>query len=175
LAILLRLLLVFVDIALHRKGPEDLPVSRFLFALVLPFYITVSLLALRINWSLPRAFSMIVADLMLYLAFFWILLSAAKRRPRYWQTVTAVLGAETLPNFIAVPILAWRSSMPDPDQLSAISTALLALLLLWSIDIAGLVLSRALDQPYIVGVVIMIGYAICSIVLGELLLPTAQL
>lgn len=170
---MLRLALVFVDIALHRKGPEDLPPSRFFFGLILLVYATVSLLALQINWPLSRALSMLVVDLALYLSFYWALLSLTRHSGRYWQTVTAVLGAETLLNVLAVPILLWRGTNPEQDATAAVQTGALALLLMWSIDIAGFVVARAIDKPYIVGVLIMVGYVVGSILLGQLLFPAA--
>jgi hypothetical protein len=163
---------VFVDIALHRKGPDALPASRFLFGLVLVAYLTLSLLALQINWPLRRSAGLAVVDVGFYLIFFGLVLQVAHRSARYWQTVTALLGAETFLSCLALPLLWLRTTAGESGAGNVLVTALLALILLWSIDIAGFVLSRALDRAYIVGVLIMLGYVISSTMLGELLLPS---
>jgi hypothetical protein len=167
-----RLALIFVDIALHRKGPDALPASRFLFGIVLASYLTVSVLALQISWPLSRAMSAMIVDVALYLAFFGIVLRVVRRSGRFWQTVTAVLGAETFLSCLALPLLLTRSAESDGTASEVLATSVLLLILLWSIDIAGFVLARALDRPYIVGVMIMIGYVVSSMMLGEFLFPS---
>jgi hypothetical protein len=69
--------------------------------------------------------------------------------------------------------LLWRGTNPEQDATAAVQTGALALLLMWSIDIAGFVVARAIDKPYIVGVLIMVGYVVGSILLGQLLFPAA--
>jgi hypothetical protein len=163
---------IFLDIALHRKGPDALPASRFLFGLVLAGYLTVSLLALQISWPLSQAMGAMILDVAFYLAFFGVVLRLTQRSRRFWQTVTAVLGAETFLSCLALPLLWTRSAESDGTASEVLATSLLLMILLWSIDIAGFVLSRALDRPYIVGMLIMIGYVFSSMMLGEFLFPS---
>jgi len=169
-----KLALIFVDIAFHRKGPAALPESRFLFALVLVAYLTVSLLALQINWPLSEVIGPLVVDVTFCMAFFWFVLQTAQRSNRYWQTMTALLGAETFLSLVALPLLVLRSAAGDANMVGAPVIMLLAIVLLWSIDIGGFILSRALEQAYVVGVFIMVGYVIGSFMLGELLFPTVE-
>ncbi len=169
-----KLALVFVDIAFHRIGPATLPASRFLFGLVLVAYLTVSLLALQINWDLNQAVVPLVADVTFCLAFFWFLLRLAEHGNRYWQTVTALLGAETFLSLVALPLLALRSAATGNEAIEPIAVFLLTGVLLWSIDVGGFILSRALEQTYVVGVLIMVGYVISSFILGEFLFPTVE-
>ena len=55
-----------------------------------------------------------------------------------------------------------------------LGTWLFFLLILWSIDVAGFVLSRALQQSYVVGVLIVLVYAFGSFTLGGLVFPVAS-
>ena len=85
---------------------------------------------------------------------------------------TALLGTETFFNVLSLPVLSWYS--PADDTLDAVITAprlLLYVLFFWSVDVAGFVLSRAIGRPYVVGVFIMIGYALLSISLQVSLFP----
>lgn len=166
-----QLALVFVDIAFHRQGPDALPASRFLFGLVLAAYLTVSLVALQINWPLRRALGVMLLDISFYLMFFAVVLRVARRANRFWQTVTAVLGAETFLSGLALPLLVMRARDVEGGSFGTLATTVLLVVLIWSIDIAGFVLSRAIDRPYIVGVAIVIGYAMGSMFLGEFFFP----
>lgn len=170
--ILRELTSAFIDIALHRKGPDVLPASPFLFGLVLGAYSIVSLAALSITWSLGRALAAMLADTAIYLAFFGVVLASMRRGGRFWQTATAILGTETFLSCLALPLLLTRPAEPDGSAFEVLASSVLLGLLLWSVDIAGFVLSRALDRPYIVGVLIMIGYVVGSMFLGEFLFPT---
>ena len=169
-----QLVFVFVEIAFHRRGPAALPESRFLFGLVLVAYVTVSLLALQINWPLSQAAGPLVADVMFCMAFFWAILQLGQRGERYWQTVTALLGAETFLSLVALPLLILRSAATNSEAFEPITVLLLTVVLLWSIDVGGFILSRALEQAYVVGVFIMVGYVISSFMLGEFFFPTVE-
>ena len=171
---MLQIASVFVDIAFHRKGPDALPASRFLFGIVLVAYLTVSLLALQINWPLDQAVGPLVADVVFCMAFFWAVLQLGQHGRRFWQTVTALLGAETFLSLVALPLLVLRSAATGSAALEPITVLLLTVVLFWSIDIGGFILSRALEQAYVVGVMIMVGYVISSFMLGELLFPTVE-
>ena len=167
-----QLALVFVEIALHRKGPDALPASQFLFGLVLSVYLVVSLITLLISWPLDMALGAMILNVIFYLAFFAIVLLIARRIHRYRQTMMALLGTETLLSCLSLPLLLTRTTGSEGSSAETLATTALLLILLWSIDIAGFVISRALDKPYIVGVSIMVGYVISSMVLGEFLLPS---
>lgn len=173
-SILSQLVLVFVEIAFHRRGPAALPESRFLFGLVLVAYLTVSLLALQINWPLSQAVGPLAADVVFCMGFFWAILQLGQRSRRYWQTVTALLGAETFLSLVALPLLVLRSATTGSEAFEPMTVLLLTFVLLWSVDVGGFILSRALEQAYIVGVLIMVGYVISSFMLGEFFFPTVE-
>jgi hypothetical protein len=162
---------VFVDIALHRRGPEHLPVSGFLFGFLLVLYVVASIIATQVAEPLGRAVGMVLFDTALYVAFMWLLLSALSRPGRFYQTASAIFGAQTLLTLIGIPIL--MAAGFDNGELEAPNAAtwLFFLLILWSIDIAGFVLSRALQLSYVVSVMIVLGYSFGSFTLGGLLFP----
>ena len=67
-----RLGIVFVDIALHRRGPEHIPSSAFLFGLLTTIYLIVSIVATQVAEPFPRAVGMVIFDTLLYLGFIWL-------------------------------------------------------------------------------------------------------
>jgi hypothetical protein len=102
--------------------------------------------------------------------FVWAVLRLFDRERRFKQTATALLGADTLLNLLSLPLVLWNQSLEG-----ATAPALLFLLLaIWSIDIAGFVLSRTLERPYALGVAIMLGYVLLSISLRMSFFPTTS-
>lgn len=171
---MLRLILAFVDIMLHRRGPEDLPSSRFLVWLLLLVSVAVELGILIANDGEMRVAAVNVLVDLLDLWFVWALLRTFNRQRRFAQTMSALLGTETLLNLLGAPLLPFLSasleaSTPDQVQLS-LPLLLAAVLNVWSIDIAAFTFSRALERPYVLCVAIMIGYALLILSLQSTLL-----
>ena len=166
-----RLSLVFFYIALHRRGPEDLPASGFLLGLLVVVYGFMSFAAAKIVEPWPRAVAMVVFDMGLYMVFLWVLLALFGRVPRYPQTVSALLGSGTLLTLLSIPILFFGDFANYENTEPSLATLLFFLLIIWSIDVAGFVVSRALPVSYVVGVLIVLGYTFGSASLGRLLFP----
>jgi hypothetical protein len=94
---MLKLLQTFVDIALWRKGPQDLPASRFLAMLVLAVYVAASLVRVHLLGLRFRNVVVIVAvDAIMMMSWPWAVLTFFDRRQRFMQTLTAVLGVGVL-------------------------------------------------------------------------------
>jgi len=94
---MLRLLQTFVDIALWRKGPQDLPASRFLAMLVLVLYVAASFIQVHLfDLRLRTAVLIIAVDVAMLSSWLWLVLAFFGRRQRFVQTITAVLGVGVL-------------------------------------------------------------------------------
>ena len=169
-----RLGLVFVDIALHRRGPEHVPASGFLFGLLLLVYVATGVAAMQFVQPPARAVGLVIFDTVLYVGFVWLVLALFRYPSRFVQTTSALLGAETVLTLIEIPVLSLAGFENGEVDAPNIGTWLFFLLILWSIDINGFVLSRALQQSYVVGVLIVLGYVFGSFTLGGLLFPAAS-
>jgi hypothetical protein len=157
----LRLILAFVDIMLHRRGPESLPSSRFLFWALFALSIVADSAILWLAGESARAFvvALLVAGLDIW--FVWALLRTFNRQPRFRQTMTAMLGAELVLSILQAPLVRPLVEAPPPDPQNPTMTlpgVLLLLILVWSIDISAFVFSRALERPYVLCAAIVIGY-----------------
>ena len=169
-----RLGIVFVDIALHRRGPEHIPSSAFLFGLLTTIYLIASIVATQVAEPFPRAVGMVIFDTLLYLGFIWLLLSIRSYPDRFYQTVSAIFGAQTFLTLIGIPILISIGVESGEIETFNAGSWLFFVLILWSIDIASFVLSRALQLSYFLGVLIVLGYSFSSLTLGGLLFPVAS-
>jgi hypothetical protein len=167
----LRLVFAFVEIALHRRGPEQLPASQFLFAVVLATYLVVALLTSRLLGFAVAPAPMVFIETALQLAFIWCLLRAFERNRRFTQTACAVVGADTLINVLRWPLIFWDNALAAPATELTLPQIFQFLLWVWSIDISSSILARALDRPYVLAVAIVIGYVMLSVSLRVSLFP----
>jgi hypothetical protein len=151
---------VFFDIALHRSGPDRLPAAPFLVALLLIIYFPVNLLRLYLSGAASSFdYFFVFLDTIVFFAFVYGALRFFKRTRRYSQTVSALLGTDILINLIGLPVSAAGATVPDSPILSLLYLALF----LWWIDVAGFVISRAIEQPYVVGIMFVIFYVVAAL------------
>jgi hypothetical protein len=165
-----RLVKAFLDIALWRKTPAALPASRFLLALVAIAAALVEALGdelqphPRNSLLLRMAFSVIVP-----LGFTWVVLALTKRRQRFLQTGSAVLGVDVLAGVVLYPLDA-AIQMVGENRPWAVPLGVALLAGYVSYMVAGANIWRtALDSGVIVGGAVSLGYFLLQILLGQLL------
>ncbi len=169
-----RLCLTFADIALHRRGPDVLPASQFLLGLVLAVYFAVGIFAQGFNEPAGVAVVDMVLDRVVYLGFIWLVLDLFKKRRRFMQTAAAAVGVDVLMNVVSLPLLLWNDALQAPPKEVTLPSVLMLGVVLWSIDVGGFIVARALSKPYIVGLCIVIVYVFVSLELRHAFFPVAQ-
>jgi hypothetical protein len=148
--VILRFLQSFLDIALWRKGPQDLPASASLATLVLIAYMATGFLRMRL-FALDQqsALLFICIDALMLGAWLWLVLAFFSRRSRFVQTITATLGVGLLVLLLDVTFRSAQLALGLSDQLS-LNWLMLRFL------IVALVLGRifmlALDRGLITGI-----------------------
>ena len=171
---MLRLIFAFVDIMLHRRGPDSLPSSQFLFWALLALSILTDCIILWMAGEPARAFAVSLLVTGFDLWFVWALLRTFNKQPRFRQTMTAMLGARVLLGVLQAPLVRALVDAPPPDAQNpqvGFAGVLWLLILVWSIDISAFVFSRALERPYLLCAAIVIGYFLLIRSLQITLLP----
>lgn len=148
------ILQLFFDICLFRRGPQDLPASTLFLVLVLVVNALVGLVILAMESSLDRAILEFLTGTAMLVVFSWIVLSAASKGERMKQTVTALLGADTVISCMALPLLAWVSAR----QNVGLASFFLVGLMLWSVSVAAHVYRHALSSSYMYALALTILY-----------------
>ncbi len=149
----------FINIALRRSGPEDLPDSGFLLGVTLAVYLATQVpLALIAYGPTEVLVSTVAASLLLLFGGLWVLLRLTGHRARYQRTVTAMLGIGALLSVLSLPFSLWRQSMLETATGVAMPSTFLFAIMLWSIVIDGHILARALSRPYGIGLLVAIVY-----------------
>jgi len=138
---------IYFDIALWRRGPQDLPAVGILLPLTIGAYMLISvalgeaLPELRTGWA-PQ----VLADTAFVALWYWVLLALARRRERYLQTAAALFGLQCV---LAAPsiVSAWllQRFAHNPTWL-AVSYACAFLVLIWTVAAIGHVLRAALER-----------------------------
>jgi hypothetical protein len=112
-----QLIRLFVDIAVWRRGPQDLPASSTLAWLVTVFYAFTSAIQVgMMGWNLRSAVVLIMLDMGLQAAWLWGLLVFYAKAPRFLQSYTAFLGVGALITMTDVVISGLMSVLGISDD-----------------------------------------------------------
>ncbi len=163
---------LYAEIALLRRGPQDVPASILLLALTVLAYIAINLL---VNWALPAPndpwLAILAIDILFTLGWYATLLSLLRRRERVLQTITAVFGyrAVLAPLTIGVEWLVRRFGSEQSWQLPLVVgyTAVVV----WMIAANSHVLKAALEWSMFQCVALVVLEIIASGLLVVALVP----
>ena len=163
---LLAIIHFFIDLALLRRKPQDLPASTLLFGLVLIVGLVGGvLLAVTAGATLPLALAQSVLDMLLMLAVLQMALKWVKKPSRFTQTATALVGTDTLVGFAALlPVSLAGPGTGDSPQL-VVAGLLFMALVAWSVLITAHILRHAFDIKLMQGAMIAVAFDILSFIL----------
>jgi hypothetical protein len=167
----LRLILALVDIMLHRRGPDSLPSSPFLFWLLLAAMLATSFGASAVAGTTVREAAALLLIIGFEFWFVWAVLFLFQRQRRFRQTMSAVLGTDAILTALTIPLIPFtEQAAPASERFSAASLVITAFEI-WSILILAFVLSRALDRPYLLTVAVSIAYVFLMAILYGAMVP----
>lgn len=160
------LFMLFFDICLFRKGPQNVPASTTLFFILVPVYAIISFLMLVLGMDTLTAILQVLVEIALVLGSSKVILYFAKKPERYLQTTCALIATDTLISFIALPVMASLIG-----QGSALSFFAIIILMLWHWTVSGHIFCHALEQPFTFGLGIAFLYILVSYQVMALLFP----
>lgn len=167
-----------LDIAFFRRGPENLPASQALLALVVAMFI-VLLVVMSVLVSLPAADALAVSIVqsVVMLAWFRGALAVANKRERFLQTATALFGVNVLFLPALVPLSnALRPYIEKADPTVAPPAALLLVtlwLMLWGFIVEIRIVKAAFECSWLGAVLLVVGESIAYVVVVALLFGSA--
>ncbi|HEY6454582.1 MAG TPA: hypothetical protein VIY90_04795 [Steroidobacteraceae bacterium] len=142
------LLRLYSQIALLRKGPQDVPaVGLLLLLTALGYFIVNALMVLLLPLPAGPWLRALLLDVVFTLAWYWALLHLFGRGARFVQTATAILGyrAVLTPLSLCSEWLVRRLGENDTWQLPV--SVVYIIVLAWMVAASGRVLRAALDWP----------------------------
>lgn len=156
----------FIELALLRRAPQELPASRALFSLLLVVGLGAGLLlALTAEVGLANGLLQSLLDLALMLGTLWVALTLLERRERFLQTATALIGVDVLITLLALLPVGLARPVNAESGLLALAGLLFLVLVVWSITAAGHILRHAFDLTLLQGAAIAIGFDLLSFVI----------
>lgn len=165
------LIRLFIDIIMHRKGPQDVPAGGAVLGLALLVYLAVGAIVL---WpsrdGLHAVIGQLALDLLLVVAVFGGLLLATGRAARVGQTLAALFGTGALLSAAALPFV-WMvarafidgAAVPGMEVVGLLGTMALFMLLMASLLVTGHIVRHALDWSYPAGVLTAVAYFALSV------------
>jgi hypothetical protein len=166
---------LYADIALLRRGPQDVPASTLLLAVTVLGYCAINLI---VNYALPLPndpwFRVLLIDVLFTLAWYGALLRFSGRRERVLQTTTAVFGfrAVLAPLLIGAEWLYRRFGADQTWQLPL--TVGYVAVVVWMIAANSRVLKAALEWSMFQCVALVLLETIASALLVLAIIPLAR-
>jgi hypothetical protein len=142
------LLRLYSQIALLRKGPQDVPaVGLLLLLTTVAYFIVDALMVLLLLLPKGPWLRGLLLDVLFTLAWYWVLLRLLGRGSRFVQTAAAILGSRMVlaPLSRCAEWLVRRLGENDTWQLPA--SVVYIIVLAWVVTAGGRVLQAALEWP----------------------------
>lgn len=168
-----------VDIIFWRRGPESLPASSTLLAVLVVLQVAVAVLM----WSLaPRApdhwqISLIVGTAVTLL-YFKLAFTLVNKRERFPQTMTAIFGTALLFAPVLIPLAS--AMLPFIDHPTKSAQAPVALLLLgaaisiWQLVVQVRIVRAAFEWRWGMAIVLLVGQRIAGVLVSALIIGAPQ-
>lgn len=161
---------MFFDIALLKRGPQDLPVSKFLAWLVSACYLFVSAVQSGMRgWDVPTTMLLLGLDLGMQALWLWGLLVFFARRARFLQTFTAFIGVNVLLTVLDIVITGLQSLLGstageagNPWQLVSLCIMLVS---------SGWVLQQALERSLMLCMALTLVIMLSIAYMAQVLVP----
>ncbi|HEV7631351.1 MAG TPA: hypothetical protein VGO41_00090 [Steroidobacteraceae bacterium] len=141
---------LYTEIAVFRRGPEDLPVSAVLLLLTIVAYLLVTFgLGSVMPVTAGNRLDLLALSAAFLVACYWVVLRLAGRPERFLQTLTAIFGFQLViaPINVGFRALFQRYTAADPLMLPVWFMMLGLVLLIWTLAINGRILRSATSWP----------------------------
>lgn len=157
---------LFWRMCLLRQSPESVPTQNWFVATVIAANLGCSIIvtaALDPTASLMTTLTRIVVGQAANAGLVWLALQFRNQPQRLVATLTALFGCDLIITAgfgVLVPLF----GIIGETGLSLLSLAFL----IWSVSVAGFILSRALTVPFSAGAIIAMGMMVLSVALSQI-------
>jgi len=170
LRIVLALTQTLFDIIRLRKGPDAIPYSPVLFALMFAAWLVAGFIMTASTPEMDaRDFAIGTISGIAGLVCYSAIILLAGKGPRLLQAATALLGCGAM---LSVIFVVANASM-TPLLAAGTTNLIVTLILLWSVPVEGHIISRTIDRHWYVGVMIAMAVFVFQLVVYSLIDPAA--
>ncbi len=170
---MVELLRLFTQIALLRKGPQDLPASPLLLVLTMGGYFVAHLIVGTVLPPFPGPwFIQLFVGAVFTVVWYAVLLYAVKKPERFLQTTTAVFGYQAVLSPLWVAAL-WLQRRFDTESVWQFPVTLVSLaVLIWIIAANSHIVKTALEWSMAPSVALVILQSLAGDLLVLTLFPS---
>ncbi|HEV7491641.1 MAG TPA: hypothetical protein VGO25_12590 [Rhodanobacteraceae bacterium] len=156
-----------------RRGPDDMPHSKALFALLVGASTLLDVVVGAFGDGVSDSLSRSLFSTCLVLALCWIALALRHLGNRYLQTASALVACSVVFSLLILP-LAWLSGpVPAPPAeltpmqmlLGWVTLAIVA----WNLVVNAHIVRRALDAPFALGLALVLAWFVADLTLERVL------
>lgn len=149
----------YVLMSLLSSSPERLPNSIQCIGLSLVSYLLVGLMLVDVQRSYPTIVGQISLEFGLLCLIAYVGLRIRKTLPRFYQTLSALVGVNLIMTTVSLPIyrLVIDNSLSS-ESLTQIEVNLAVALILWNLAVLSLIFKRAFDIGTLVSAMITFNY-----------------
>jgi hypothetical protein len=145
---LLPLIQTLFEIALLRKGPQDIPRSNVLLALVILLWLLAVLFQVALIQTIDESdFALEVFSALVGVICYSAIIVAFGKAPRLTQTITAILGCGALLAFTFALAYVVLQAIGSPVLMLLVVWAIV----LWSVSVKGHIIASAIDRHWYAG------------------------
>ncbi len=146
---MLRWIRFFIDLCLLKAAPQEAPQSLVMRNLSILAFWSVGVVITLFGQSLLQSVLLATVQTVLLLFLTQLALWIRKFPERSVQTITALMGAETVITLVAIPVLIWLS---DPQTtVQTVLNVVWVLLIAWEAVVTAHILRHALELPFLAG------------------------
>jgi len=159
---------MFLDIALLRRNPQDLPASPLLLRVSLVAVVISYVLALGSRYPFVESLARALVDVAFLAVFVYALLMWAKHRARFNQSFTALCGTGTILNLVSWPVFGLLQDETVGDSFSTLGLLLMILIVIWGVTVTAHIFRQAMNRDWSQAVAISLLYMFCAYTTGAL-------
>lgn len=161
----------FWSICMLQKGPQDLPASGLLLAVVILLGIVLNLVNLRIvvpGTELPTLVILVIVYALTFVSSLSVLMWLMHYQQRIIQTLTALFGTGIIISLCVLPFQLMVKN--TPDEPSIFSIFILALIV-WSLVVTAHILRNALSSDLLIAWALTLGYLLLNVIFTNYFIP----
>ena len=162
---------LFINLCLFRHRAQDVPRSETLLLATAALAVITSAINAVPNAGLIRGLFMSVGQVLLFALLISLLLRFRSLSERTTPTLTAMFGATTLLQLLALPFFGWHERLlPEgPDAVMMLTTPLLvaAGIAIWSLAVMASILRQAMECG--LGLALLIIVACQSVIMATIM------